>query len=101
MERQRVDAVDSVERLELVLPPSHANDSGMSIADIPQLQRLTKDEKLQIIEELWESLDQEVAPWPMTEREKTILDERLDEHEANPGSSIPLKEFKRRWAERK
>jgi putative addiction module component (TIGR02574 family) len=71
----------------------------MSIADIPQLQNLTDEEKLQLIDELWDSL--EFAPPPgISEEEKRILDERLAEHEANPGTSLTLEEFKRRWAER-
>jgi len=70
----------------------------MSIADIPQLQKLSKDEKLQIIEELWDSLDHDTEAWPMSDEEKAILDARLDEHEANPGTSLSLEEFKRQFA---
>jgi len=72
----------------------------MSIADIPQLQLLTSDEKLQLIEELWESLDHGDVSWPISDEEKAILAARLAEHEANPGSSLSLAEFQRRWAEK-
>ena len=71
----------------------------MSIADIPQLQKLSKDEKLQIIEELWDSLDQEtLAQHEISDEEKAILDQRLADHEANPGTSLSLEEFKRQFA---
>ena len=73
----------------------------MSIAEFPQLQALTRDEKFQLIDELLVSVGQDPEPWTISDEEKAILDEWLDEHEANPGTSIPLEEFKRLWAQRK
>ena len=68
----------------------------MSIADIPQLQHLTTDEKLQLIEELWDSLDQEaLARHEISDEEKAILDQRLADHEAHPERSLTLDEFKK------
>ena len=53
----------------------------MSIADIPQLQKLTAEEKFQLIDELWCSLSPEdiaVSPELVSELERRIAD-----HEAN------------------
>ena len=71
----------------------------MSIADIPQLQSLTDGEKLQIIEELWDSLDQQtLAQHEISDEEKAILDQRLADHEAHPERVLTLEEFKRQFA---
>jgi putative addiction module component (TIGR02574 family) len=72
----------------------------MSLTDLPQLQHLTDREKLELIGELMESLENpETLPWAISDEEKAILDQRLAEHEANPGSALSLEEFRRRWAE--
>ena len=80
----------------LVLLPSVLK-TAMSIADIPQLQKLTGEEKLQLIDELWCSLSPEdisVSRELMAE-----LDHRLADHEANPQAGLTLEEFKRRFDE--
>lgn len=69
----------------------------MSIAEIPQLQTLTDKEKLQLIDELRESL----APQPVPEDDEIVrlLNERIAHAQAHPESMLSLEEFKRRWAE--
>ena len=70
----------------------------MSIADIPQLQHLTVEEKVQLIDELWCSLPPEYRD---TDEELiAVLEERIARYDANPASGISLKEFKRRWEAR-
>lgn len=69
----------------------------MSIADIPQLQKLTAEEKFQLIDELWCSLSPEdiaVSPELVSELERRIAD-----HEANPKDGLTFDELKRRVAE--
>ena len=69
----------------------------MSIADIPQLQKLTAEEKFQLIDELWCSLSPEdiaVSPELVSELERRIAD-----HEANPEDGLTFEELKRRVAE--
>jgi putative addiction module component (TIGR02574 family) len=68
----------------------------MSIADIPQLQNLTDEEKLLLIDELWDSL----SPTSGTDEElDRLLAERIAHADAHPESLLTLEEFKRRWAE--
>ena len=71
----------------------------MSIAEIPQLQNLSGEEKLQLIDELWCSLspdDLPASPELIAE-----LDRRLQHHEANPQAGLTLEEFKMRVDELK
>jgi len=42
------------------------------------LEKLTRDERLELIEELWESLSREGDPLPLTEEQEAELDRRLD-----------------------
>ena len=71
----------------------------MSIADIPELQKLTPQEKFHLIDELWCSL----KPDDVAHRDELnqALRERIEREERDPSCLIPLDEFKRRWAARK
>ena len=72
----------------------------MSITDIPELENLTVDEKLQIISELWDSANADgLMQWPYGNERKQIIDERLAEMKRNPGSSFTHDDFNRRLAE--
>lgn len=42
------------------------------------LAKLTRDERLELLEELWESLSVEGDPLPLTEEQEAELDRRLD-----------------------
>ena len=48
---------------------------------------LTRDEKLQLLEELWDSLDPEDVP--LTEAQRRELDHRLDQLEREGPGGIP------------
>lgn len=53
---------------------------------------MTAEEKLNLIEELWDSLDHTRLDAPPTEEEQQILDERLLDLERNPGGNIPAEQ---------
>ena len=42
------------------------------------LAKLTRDERLELLEELWDSLSRESEPLPLTEEQEAELDRRLD-----------------------
>jgi putative addiction module component (TIGR02574 family) len=65
----------------------------MSLAELPQLQKLTAQEKLQLIGELWHSIDEEQRRPELTEELKARLDERLAADDANPDAAMPVDEF--------
>lgn len=71
----------------------------MSLAEIPQLQKLTIDEKLELISELWDSIDRDgLARHEVSEAEKAILEQRLAQHEAHPERVLTIEEFERQFA---
>lgn len=56
---------------------------------IDQLRRLPLEKRLEIIEALWESVESEAGPFPISEEFADELDRRYEEHVADPSSSIP------------
>ena len=56
----------------------------LTAADI---ERLSVDERLALIEALWDSLDAQTLP--VSEDLRAELDRRLAEHDANPQSAVP------------
>lgn len=74
----------------------------MTLSDLPEVQRLSRDEQLELVTDLWDLIaaqpdDDSV---PVTATEAALLDERLAAHRAAPESALDLEEFKRRLAMR-
>ena len=62
------------------------------------LDQMTAEEKLQLIDILWESLDRESPnEIPLPEWHREILREREASFVANDPPSIPLDEFAAQW----
>jgi|1185.fasta_scaffold1870610_1 putative addiction module component (TIGR02574 family) len=68
----------------------------MNLADLPQVARLTKEEKLQLVEDLWDAIATMPDDLPVSEQEKRILDERLDKYQSSPEAGLSVEEFKKR-----
>lgn len=56
--------------------------------DLRELLKLSVEEKLQLIGELWDSIDARSQP-PLSDAQKAELDKRLDDLEANPDNVRP------------
>lgn len=63
---------------------------------IDQLRRLPLETRLEIIEALWDSVEREAGPFPISDRFADELDRRFQEHVTDPGSSIPWEEVRAR-----
>ena len=48
-----------------------------------KLSKLPIDERIKLVEELWDSIAAEQKALPLTEEQKTELDRRLDAYEAD------------------
>jgi putative addiction module component (TIGR02574 family) len=61
------------------------------IMDVPidQLRALPLEKRLEIIEALWESVESEAGPYPISDEFADELDRRFQEHVDDPESSIP------------
>ena len=56
---------------------------------IDQLRRLPLEKRLELLGALWDSVESEAGPFPISEDFADELDRRYQEHVADPSSSIP------------
>jgi putative addiction module component (TIGR02574 family) len=59
------------------------------------------EERIKIIGEIWDSIEQEAESPPLTDAQRVDLELRLREHRANPQSGISWEEAKARLLGRK
>lgn len=58
----------------------------------PGFEGLTIEEKIEYVQSLWDHIASDAVAVPLTEWQKQLLDERLQDLERNPGSGIPWEE---------
>ena len=51
---------------------------------IETFRKLSQSEKIRLVQELWDEIATEVARLPLTESQRRLLDERIQQHEQNP-----------------
>ena len=73
----------------------------MKLRELPQVMALSTAEKLQLIDELWMSIEPELNQLEVSEEEKKLLDERWEKFLANPDSALTLDQVKERLAARR
>jgi putative addiction module component (TIGR02574 family) len=54
------------------------------------IERLSPDERLELMEQLWESLRKEPSSVPLTTAQREELDRRLDDLESDIQKGVPL-----------
>lgn len=64
------------------------------------IERLGIEERLTLVEELWDSIVADSRAVPLTDAQRTELDRRIAEHEANPDDVVPWEEIKTSISER-
>ena len=60
----------------------------MSDADIAEILKLPAEERLRLLELIWESLTPDPAALPLSDAHKAVIDERLAEHTRTPEDVI-------------
>ena len=68
----------------------------MRVTDIPEIERLTAPEKLQLAEDLWNSIAADEASLPIPDSHLQELDQRLARHKAKPGRLLTLEDLQAR-----
>ncbi|GAH50306.1 unnamed protein product [marine sediment metagenome] len=63
-------------------------------AALKEIAKLTPEEKLQLVEEVWDELSEHSEDIPLTEAQKKELNRRLDEYEKNPENVLTWEEVK-------
>ena len=72
----------------------------MKLKELPQVMALSTMEKLELIDELWESIAPELDQADVSDEEKKLLDERWEKYLANPESALTLEQLKAAVASR-
>lgn len=65
----------------------------MSTAPIMEtFRKLPSTEKIRLVQQLWDEIAEEASHLPLTEPQRRLLDERIDDREANPDDVEPWEE---------
>lgn len=72
----------------------------MKLKELPQIMALSTAEKLELIDDLWISIEPELQQIEVSEQEKKLLDDRWEKFSANPESALTLKQLKAAVASR-
>ena len=60
----------------------------MSDADLAEILKLPVEERLRLVELIWESLAADPSDVPLGDAHRAVIDERLAEHERNPDDVV-------------
>jgi putative addiction module component (TIGR02574 family) len=64
------------------------------------IERLGVEERLTLVEEIWDSIAADSAAVPLTQAQRDELDRRIADHEANPDDVVSWEEVKTKLTER-
>lgn len=64
----------------------------MSESDISEILKLPAEERIRLIELIWESLAAEPSCVPLGDAHRVVLNERLTEHERDPDDVMTLEQ---------
>lgn len=67
---------------------------GMSAVDLREILKLSVAERLQLVEDIWDSIASSPEVLPVTEAQKQELDRRLAEYRANPTAGRSWEELR-------
>ena len=56
---------------------------------VSQFRELSSDEKIRLVQKLWDEIAEEVNRRPLSDSQRRLLDERLADEEANPDDVEP------------
>ncbi len=72
------------------------------MADLPldELLRLSVPERIQLAEDLWDSIAADPESLPLTNAQQAEVERRIAEHDRDPESAIPWEEVRARLHER-
>lgn len=64
-----------------------------SLMDKMGLNQLSVEERLQLVQEIWDSMGQDELP-PLTDAQRQELERRVDHLDAHPGDVVPWEQVK-------
>jgi putative addiction module component (TIGR02574 family) len=60
-----------------------------SIDLVEQIRRLSVDDRIRLIGDIWETIHADSEPPPLTEAQRSELRRRIDDHKRDPSKAIP------------
>jgi putative addiction module component (TIGR02574 family) len=72
----------------------------MAKVSIPDLMKLSVEERIKLAEDLWDSIQESPDALPLTAAQQAEVERRLAEHLQEPGSAVPWGEVRKRLRER-
>jgi len=66
----------------------------MSPAQLEEILRLSIEERIQLVEAIWDSIADNPETLPLTDAQREELDRRLAEHRRNPQAARPWPEVR-------
>jgi putative addiction module component (TIGR02574 family) len=68
----------------------------MNTIPMSEILKLSVAERIQLVEDIWDSIAADPEALPLTEEQRAELDDRIDDAEANPGTGRPWSEVRDR-----
>lgn len=68
----------------------------MSDLTLDAILRLSVPERIQIVEDIWDSIAATPEQLPLTDAQRAELDRRLNAHDTDPSSALPWDEVRSR-----
>jgi putative addiction module component (TIGR02574 family) len=72
----------------------------MSTISVEDLLHLSVAERIQLVEDLWDSIANRPEALELSEAQRLEIDRRLAEHDANPETAIPGEDVRARLRQR-
>lgn len=64
--------------------------------DMDAIKQLSVAERVRLVQDIWDTLQPTAAELPLTEEQRRVIDQRLEEHRRDPDSAVPWEEVKAR-----
>lgn len=61
----------------------------------PEIRNLSLDQRIDLVEQIWESVAEEESRFQLTDLQKQELEHRIDDHEKKPESGRSWEEIKK------
>ena len=61
----------------------------MSDTDVTEILKLPAEERMRLLELIWQSLAADPAAVPLSDAHRAVIDERLAEHASDPDDVVP------------
>ena len=73
----------------------------MRVNEIPEIDQLSIQEKIMLVEDLWDNISANESDIPLPQSHISELDSRLERYKSNPGNLLSLEELQARVDSRK